>query len=167
MVCSTFVSFQDSVNVTVQHLRAAGKSTAASPYPALDMEIKDQSGFHYLYRKPLQTLSPPLQVPFNGSPRPTARPPICCLPPVLAFSKRKNGCGSDQSGTASSVVYANSSAAFSHSLPQEVEPNDRQHKVSFISPARMQVPQGFPTLIDGNKHRIFLFNSRIHFMNAF
>lgn len=146
MVCSSFVSFQGIVNVTVQHLRAAGKSTTAPPYPALDMEIKVLSGFHDLYRKPLQSLSPPSQVPFKGLPRPNVRPPICCLPPVPAFGKRKNGCGSDGSRTASSVVYANSSATFSHSLPQEVEPNARQHKVSFLSPTRTQVPPRNPNL---------------------
>lgn len=131
MVCSTFVSFQDSMFSTFQLPGAASQSTDASPrspYSALDMELKDQSGFQGLYQEPLQDLSPPLQVP-----RATVTSPTRCLSPVLAFPKRENRGGSDRSRGVSNVVCADSSGLFSHSLPQEVKPDDAQHKVSFVS----------------------------------
>lgn len=129
MVCSTFVSFQDSMLFSFQLPGAASQSTVASPgSPYLDMELKDQSGFQDLYQEPLQALSPPLQVP-----RATVTSPTRCLSPVLAFPKRENMGGTHRSRGVSNVVCADSSGLFSHSLLQEVKPDDAQHKVSFTS----------------------------------
>lgn len=118
---------------TFQLPRAASESTVASPggpYSALDMELKDPSGFQDLYPQPLQALSPPLQVP-----RATVTSPTRCLSPVLAFPKRENRSGSERPRGVSNVVCADSSGLFSHSLLQEVKPDDAQHEVSFISSA--------------------------------
>lgn len=136
MVCSTFVSFQDSMSFTFQLPGAPSESTVASPgspYSALDMELKDQSGFQDLYQEPLQALSPPLQAP-----RATVTSPTRCLSRILAFPIRENGSGSDRSRGVSNAECGDSSGLFSHSLLQGVKPDDAQHKVSFISPARLQ-----------------------------
>ncbi|XP_029683282.1 protein CFAP20DC [Takifugu rubripes] len=117
---------EDSMYFTFQLPRAASESTVASPggpYSALDMELKDPSGFQDLYPQPLQALSPPLQVP-----RATVTSPTRCLSPVLAFPKRENRSGSERPRGVSNVVCADSSGLFSHSLLQEVKPDDAQHK---------------------------------------
>lgn len=141
MVCSTFVSFQDSMYFTFQLPGAASEPTVASPGSpdsALDMELKDRSGFQDLYPQPLQALSPPLQVPFKGTARATVTSPTRCLSPVLAFPKRENRSGLERSRGVSNVVCADSSGLFSHSLLQEVKADDAQPKVSFISSAWLQ-----------------------------
>lgn len=168
MVCSTFVSFQDSMYFTFQLPRAASESPVAStgsPYSALDMELKDQSGFQDLYPQPLRALSPPLEVPFEGTARATVTSPTRCLSPVLAFPKRENRGGPDRSRAFSNVVCANSSGLFSRTLLQEVKAEDAQHKVSFMSPAWRQFTLGSKSLLTVINFTFLIcrFTLRMHF----
>lgn len=123
MVCSTFGSFQDSMDTSIQLPGAASQSTVASPgspYSALDVEL---NGFQDLYQEPLQALSSPVQVPTASMTSPTR-----CLSPVVAIR---------ESRSVSRRSRGVSNGLFSRSFLQEVKRDE--HKVSTTSPARLQL----------------------------